>query len=109
MIDNGRIAKTKIYQNYADKVAKERALYDTDDTTQTITMPSGAVFKTLSMKNAGDDANDNSVVTLLDYQDTEVLFTGDLSVNVAMANKHQFQDIDVWKARGRHEFSYFCE
>lgn len=101
VIDNGRIAKTKIYQNYADKVAKERALYDTDDTTQTITMPSGAVFKTLSMKNAGDDANDNSVVTLLDYQDTEVLFTGDLSVNVAMANKHQFQDIDVWKA-GHH-------
>lgn len=101
VIDNGRKGTTKTYQTYADKVTKEKATYYTNDVEQSISMPSGAVFKTISMKNAGSNPNDHSVVSVLDYQDVEVLLTGDLSVDVAMKNKIKFQDIDVWKA-GHH-------
>lgn len=101
VVDNGRTSTTKTYQTYRNKVQAEGADYAADTAAQTIALPSGATLEFLPITAVYDNANDNSVVTMLTYGDVEVLFTGDLSANVADANSSLFSDVDVLKA-GHH-------
>lgn len=101
IIDNGRTKDTKTYQNYKNHVNAEGAQYQTDDIAQQITLPSGAVLQLVPMLGSYSDSNDNSVVSVLDYQNIEILLTGDLSTEVSDANLSRFYDIDVLKA-GHH-------
>lgn len=101
VVDNGRTSTTKTYQTYYNKVQAEGADYAVDTAAQTITLPSGATLEFLPITAVYDNANDNSVVTMLTYGDVEVLFTGDLSADVADANSSLFSDVDVLKA-GHH-------
>ena len=101
VVDNGRTSSTKTYQIYHNKVQAEGADYAADTAAQNITLPSGATLEFLPITDVYDNANDNSVVTMLTYGDVEVLFTGDLSSDVADANSSLFSDVDVLKA-GHH-------
>lgn len=101
VVDNGRSSTTKTYQTYRNKVQAEGTDYAADTAAQTIALPSGATLEFLPITAVYDNANDNSVVTMLTYGDVEVLFTGDLSANVADANSSLFSDVDVLKA-GHH-------
>lgn len=101
VVDNGRTSSTKTYQTYHNKVQAEGADYAADTAAQNITLPSGATLEFLPITDVYDNANDNSVVTMLTYGDVEVLFTGDLSSDVADANSSLFSDVDVLKA-GHH-------
>lgn len=101
VVDNGRTSTTKTYNTYHNKVQAEGAEYAVDTAAQTITLPSGATLEFLPITAVYDNANDNSVVTMLTYGDVEVLFTGDLSADVADANYGLFSDVDVLKA-GHH-------
>lgn len=101
IIDNGRTTDTKTYQNYKNHVSAEGAQYQTDDMAQQIALPSGAVLQIIPMSGSYTDSNDNSVVSVLDYQNIEILLTGDLSTEVSDANLSRFYDVDVLKA-GHH-------
>jgi len=100
-VDNGRTSTTKTYNTYHNKVQAEGSDYAVDTTAHNITLPSGATLEFLPITAVYDNANDNSVVTMLTYGDVEVLFTGDLSADVADANSGLFSDVEVLKA-GHH-------
>lgn len=101
IIDNGRSTDTKTYQNYKNHVNAEGANYQTDDRAQQISLPSGGILQIVPMSGNYSDSNDNSVVSVLDYQNIEILLTGDLSTEVSDANVSKFYDVDVLKA-GHH-------
>ena len=101
VVDNGRTSTTKTYNTYHNKVQAEGSDYAVDTTAHNITLPSGATLEFLPITAVYDNANDNSVVTMLTYGDVEVLFTGDLSADVADANSGLFSDVEVLKA-GHH-------
>ena len=107
LIDAGVSAEgTKVVQYLSDYVDGDLDVvvpldYAADTAAQNITLPSGATLEFLPITDVYDNANDNSVVTMLTYGDVEVLFTGDLSSDVADANSSLFSDVDVLKA-GHH-------
>ena len=101
IIDNGRTANTKTYQTYKNHVNAEGATYQTDEMVQQISLPCGGPLQIIPMVGQYEDSNDNSVVSVLDYQDIEILLTGDLSTEVSDLNLSRFYDIDVLKA-GHH-------
>lgn len=101
VVDNGRNGSTKTYITYHRKVEAEGADYAVDTNARTIMLPSGAALDFLPIATVYDNANDNSVATLLTYGDVEVLLTGDLSADVADNNNSMFADVDVLKA-GHH-------
>ena len=69
VVDNGRTSSTKTYQTYHNKVQAEGADYAADTAAQNITLPSGATLEFLPITDVYDNANDNSVVTMLTYGD----------------------------------------
>ena len=101
IIDNGRKANTKTYQNYISAIQNEKCKQIKDDNINEIVTPSGATLEILHLRGQYDDPNDNSVVALLDYKDVETLFTGDLTEEAELQNLDKFRDIDVLKA-GHH-------
>ncbi|HYE69201.1 MAG TPA: stalk domain-containing protein [Anaerovoracaceae bacterium] len=71
------------------------------DSDKTIDLGYGAQFKTIEMGDGLKDPNENSVVSMIDYNDIEVLFMGDLEATTEMNNLGKFSDIDVLKV-GHH-------
>ncbi|MBM6828368.1 MBL fold metallo-hydrolase [Anaerotignum lactatifermentans] len=101
VIDSGKSADSAIYTLYSQKRTAEQCVYETADQGRTIELPSGAKLEILPMSGNYTDANDTSVITLLDYDDVEVLFMGDASTEVEQNNLSRFSDVDVLKA-GHH-------
>lgn len=64
-------------------------------------MSYGAQFKILEMGDGFKEPNENSVVSMIDYNDIEVLFMGDLEAATEQNNLGKFSDIDVLKV-GHH-------
>ena len=64
-------------------------------------MGKNATFKIIELGDNYSDPNDNSVVSLVKYNNTEVLLMGDLSSTVENANLSKFSDVDILKA-GHH-------
>ncbi|WP_312647525.1 stalk domain-containing protein [Aminipila sp.] len=100
VIDNGRIADTNIYKEYATAVTAEGCAHTTA-TDLTIDLGNGAKYKVMKMDGSYGDPNNNSVVSELDYNNTKILFMGDAEQSVEKANLSKFGDIDVLKA-GHH-------
>jgi len=61
----------------------------------------GAQFKVMEMGDGYHDPNQNSVVSIIDYNDIEILLMGDLDSTVEKSNLSKFNDIDVLKV-GHH-------
>lgn len=101
VIDNGRSKDSNAYEEYQAKVQAEGCASQVDTQVDVISLPSGAKLKFLPLSGSYADANDNSVVTMLDYDDIEVLLMGDLSTHVTDDHLSQFSDIDILKA-GHH-------
>ena len=59
----------------------------------------GGKFKVLACDNESSETNDNSIVLIFTYGDTDVLFTGDATTTVEkeILSWYQFNDIEVLK------------
>lgn len=101
VIDNGRTKDTQAYEDYQHKVDAEGCTVQVDTQVESIALPSGAVLQILPLSGSYHDANDNSVVTMLDYDDVEMLLLGDLTTKVMDVNLSKFSDVEVLKA-GHH-------
>lgn len=103
VIDNGRSATSKIYEEYATAVAGEGCEHLTSSSNQNITVALGgdANFRVLAMTGTYSDPNNNSVVSLLEYGTIKVLLTGDAEKAVEQQNLSSFPDVNILKA-GHH-------
>lgn len=101
VIDSGESYDTKTYKDYMNAVESEsdcELLYDED---MTFDLGDGIEFKVIELGDDYSNTNDNSVITMLSYDDVEILFTGDLESDVEDANLNKFSDIDILKV-GHH-------
>jgi len=71
------------------------------DQDMTFDLSYGAQFKILEMGDGFEDPNENSVVSMIDYNDIEILLMGDLEAATEKNNLGKFSDIDVLKV-GHH-------
>lgn len=104
IIDSGVMYTTKTYEDYINAVSNEKEeigakfIYDDD---LTFKLGDNVMFKVIELGDGYENINDNSVVTMLDYNNVEFLFTGDLEADVEKANLNKFSDIDILKV-GHH-------
>ncbi len=78
IIDSGKAHTTKTYEDYYNAATSEPGAKFIEDKDMEFDMDDGAVFKIIEAGDDFEDLNANSVVTMLDYNDVEILFTGDL-------------------------------
>lgn len=71
------------------------------DSDMTFDLGDGAQFKIQEMGDGYLEPNENSVVSMIDYNEVEVLMMGDLESTVEKSNLTKFSDIDVLKV-GHH-------
>lgn len=100
VIDNGRTATTNIYNQYAAAVSTEGCVHEIAHDLS-IDLGNGVVFKVMKMDGSYSDPNNNSVISMLNYNDIEILFMGDAEQKVESENINKFHDTDVLKA-GHH-------
>jgi len=78
----------------------ENANFMTDED-MIIDLGGGAFFKVIETGDGKSNTNDNSVITMIDYKNIEVLLTGDMEETIEKKNLNKFEDIEVLKA-GHH-------
>ncbi|MDD2483477.1 MAG: stalk domain-containing protein [Eubacteriales bacterium] len=101
VIDNGNSASAPYYLDYANAVALEPDCIYSNVTDEAIDIGGGAVYKILPMEGSYSFSNENSIVSMLDHFQTQILFMGDLETTVEKNNLAMFSDIDVLKV-GHH-------
>lgn len=92
---------TSAYQDFYNAAVSEPNCTLTGDSDISFDMGNGAEFKILEMGDGYPNSNENSVISMIDYNDVEVLLTGDLETTVEKNHLYQFSDIDVLKV-GHH-------
>ncbi len=102
IIDSGIPAASEIYTDYISVVQAEKAKYLSDDDV-TFNIGKNITFSILDSGDNYEDVNDDSVITLLDYNNIEFLFAGDMEAEeeadlLSMKNNI---DIDILKV-GHH-------
>lgn len=101
IIDSGASKETKTYAEYWQAAQNEpncKVLYDED---MILDLGYGASLKIIETGDNYKDANDNSVVTQLNYGEISILFTGDMEQEAESASLSKFGKVDVLKA-GHH-------
>ncbi|MEI8217191.1 MAG: stalk domain-containing protein [Eubacteriales bacterium] len=101
IIDSGETYTTATYLNYYAAAISEPNCNFTSDSKMTFNMGKNATFKIIELGDNYADSNDNSVVSMVKYNNIEVLLMGDLSSTVENANLSKFSDVDILKA-GHH-------
>ncbi|PAB61015.1 hypothetical protein CCE28_00875 [Anaeromicrobium sediminis] len=99
IIDSRDIHTSKTYTEYINAVAIEKkngakCFLDTD---ATFDLANGINFKVIELGDGYKNTNNNSVVAMLDYNNAEILFTGDLESDVEIPNLAKFTDIELFK------------
>ena len=101
LIDSGDTKDTKTYQDYWNAVISEancKILYDDD---MIIDIGNGARLEIIETGDGYKNTNDNSVVALLTYGSTTVLFTGDMEKEAEAASLTRYGKVTVLKM-GHH-------
>lgn len=103
IIDSGSIHTSATFEDYINAVVQEKAegAKVLEDDNLTFNLGDGIHFKIIELGDGYDNLNNNSVVSLLDYNNVEVLFMGDLESDIEIANLSKFPDIDILKV-GHH-------
>ena len=96
VIDSGKEHNTKTYNDYINAVKKEKCIFEYDDNIS-IELGNNAVFSVFETGDERENNNDMSVVCALNYGDTNVLFTGDISQKVERDLINNIFDVDVLK------------
>lgn len=92
---------TTVFNDFFKAASEEANCTFIGDSDQSFDLGNGAQFKILEMGDGYADVNENSVVSMVDYNDVEVLLMGDLDMAVEKSNLGRFEDIDVLKV-GHH-------
>lgn len=106
-IENIDLEQANLSDTYKDYIRVAKNEKDTigckliEDSDLTFNLDDNIQFKILEMGDNFGDENNNSIVTMLDYNDIEFLFMGDLESNIEKQNLTKFSDIDVLKL-GHH-------
>lgn len=101
IIDGGAKKDTKTYQEYWKAAQEEpncQVLFDED---MTLDLNYGATLQVIETGDGYKDANDNSVVTQLNYGSVSLLLTGDMEQEAEQASLSKFSNVTVLKA-GHH-------
>jgi beta-lactamase superfamily II metal-dependent hydrolase len=101
IIYSDETSATSSFQNFYSAAVNKQNCSFTGDSEMSFDMGEGAEFRILEMGDGYADPNENSVVSMIDYNDIEVLLTGDLESTVEKNNLNRFRDIDVLKV-GHH-------
>lgn len=101
IIDSGEVRTTLAYNNYYSAASSEANCNFITDADMSFDMGRGATYKILEMGDGYDNTNSNSIISLLDYGDVEVLFMADLDSGVEEAKINSFSAVDVVKI-GHH-------
>ena len=99
--DNGHVHTSQTYENLMDYVAENALNYSVLKTGNTLDIWEGVNVTVVSPKRLTDDVNEDSIVLLVDYDDIEILLTGDAGVSVESNVAKLVGDIDILKV-GHH-------
>ena len=104
VIDSGTVHTTKTYEDYMAAVTAEggELLYDDD---MTFNLGSGLVFEIIETGDDNGDKNSNSVISRLNYNDIEFLFTGDIGQEVEQKILNKDIQAEILKV-GHHGSKY---
>lgn len=101
IIDSGDTASTATFNDYITAVSNEPNCNYMADEDMTIDMGGGATLKIIEALDGQSNANNDSVIALLDYNNFEALLAGDSESAAEAACLSKLYDIDVLKA-GHH-------
>lgn len=101
IIDSGDYADTNAFGNYLDAVSIEPNCKYSADEERMIEIGNGAALTIIEALDGDSNANNNSVITLLDYKDVEILLTGDAESEAEASCLNKLYDVDILKA-GHH-------
>lgn len=99
--DNGHVHTSKTYESLMNYVAESDLEYSVLRTGDTLNIWEGVEVTVVSPKRLTDDVNEDSIVLLVDYDDIEILLTGDAGVSVESNVAKLVGDIDILKV-GHH-------
>lgn len=99
--DNGHVHTSQTYENLMGYVAENDLDYSVLKTGDTLNIWEGVNVTVVSPKRLTDDVNEDSIVLFIDYDDVEILLTGDAGVTVEPAVTKLVGDIDILKV-GHH-------
>ncbi|MEL7563926.1 MAG: stalk domain-containing protein [Dehalobacterium sp.] len=100
IIDSGEVSTTKTYTNYWAAVEAEEAKYQ-EDSDLTFDLGNNIRFYVIETGDGYSNTNDNSVLTKLDYNNVEFLFTGDMEADVEGSILNKDIQADILKV-GHH-------
>jgi competence protein ComEC len=100
VIDSGHSSVAGTYQDYMNAVIGEEAIL-LEDTDMKFRIAEGFSLKIIETGDNYADMNNNSVVCLLTFGQTEFLFTGDMGRMAEMRSLNKFPQADVLKV-GHH-------
>ncbi|MDD2269562.1 MAG: stalk domain-containing protein [Eubacteriales bacterium] len=92
---------TATFNDFYNAVISEPGATLIGDSDLSYDLGGGAYFKVIEMGDDYKDSNENSVVSMIDYNNIEILLMGDLESTIESKNLSKFSDIDVLKA-GHH-------
>ncbi|HVI42594.1 MAG TPA: stalk domain-containing protein, partial [Anaerovoracaceae bacterium] len=101
IVDSGDTSTTVTYNDYYAAVSSEPNCTYIADQDMTIDMVGGATLKIIEALDGDSNANNDSVIALLDYNNFEALFPGDSENAAESACLNKLYDVDVLKA-GHH-------
>lgn len=109
VIDSGKRASSKTYQDYFSAAQAEPGCTFSYDEDRVIPLGPGTALTILETGDDWSSVNDSSVVAQLACGSVQILFTGDISQRVEQDCLHLFQDIDVLKVGHHGSSSSSCQ
>ncbi|WP_206458579.1 ComEC/Rec2 family competence protein [Anaerovorax sp. IOR16] len=101
IIHSGDTYNTQSYLDFYDAVLAEPNCMYTEDEDRIIDMGNGATLRIIDGIDGSENINDNSVIALLEYGVTKVLFTGDLEESGEAYYLNLLEPVQVLKV-GHH-------
>jgi competence protein ComEC len=101
IIYSDEISTTATFMDFYDAAVSEPDCVFIGDSDITFDLGYGAKFIILETGDGYREPNNNSVVSLIDYNEIEILLAGDMETSVEKSNLSKFSDIDVLKV-GHH-------
>lgn len=108
VIDSGDAAETATFNDYFAAIREEDCVYIADEDMQ-IDIGDNAVLTIIETDDGKSNHNNNSVIAMVDYQDIEILLTGDMESPAERRHLTKFTDIDVLKAGHHGSSTASCE
>jgi len=98
IIDSGDTAATRAYYEYHAAVTEEEGCEYSADENMVITVGGELSLEIIDIADGQSNANNNSVVTEIDFRDVSILLPGDIQSEAEQKGLKYFRQADVLKA-----------